>query len=151
MDIASVILVSLLLLFAAVGLMLSHVRSWRAFQQAELHAEEFDYRRRQFRRRMQTSAMLALLAVAVFVGYLLTVWLRSAWFAPVYWIAVMGVACWVALLAVVDIWATRHHFGRLRHDCLVEQAKLKAEIRRIQSVRGNGKAGTRHEGRGIKD
>ncbi len=144
MDISSVILVSVLLLLAASGLMVSHVWTWRAFQQEELDAEEFDYRRRQFRRRMQTSAMLGLLAAAVLVGYVLTVWLRSGWFALVFWMAVIGVACWVALLAAVDIWATKHHFGRLRHHCLVEQAKLQAEIRRIQAVRGNGKAGGRN-------
>ena len=56
---------------------------------------------------------------------------------------------WVALLALVDMWATKHHFGRLRHRCLVEQAKLEAEARRIRSVRGNGKAGkVYHEEKG---
>ena len=144
MDISSVVLVSTTLLLAAVVLMISHVRSWRAFQQEPLDAEDFDYRRRQFRRRMQTSAMLALLAVALLVGYVLTVWLGPDNFVVVFWIAVMAVACWVALLAAVDIWATRHHFGRLRHHCLVEQAKLQAELRRIQAVRGNGKAGKAH-------
>lgn len=151
MDLASVILVSVLLLLAAVGLMISHVRAWRAFQQQDLDPEEFDYRRRQFRRRMQTSAMLGLLGVALSVGYRLTVWLGPEIFVTVFWIAVMLVACWVALLGLVDIWATKHHFGRLHHNCLVEQAKLKAEIRRIQSVRGNGKAGTKDEGLGIRD
>ena len=49
--------------------------------------------------------------------------------------------CWVALLALVDVWATKHHFNRLQHRCQIEQAKLEAELRRIQSVRGNGKKG----------
>jgi hypothetical protein len=39
----------------------------------------------------------------------------------------------------MDIWATKRHFGRLRQDCLVEQAKLESQIRRIQAIRGNGK------------
>lgn len=141
-DIVSVIVTSVFLLLAAVGLLVSHVRSWREFQRQESNAEEFDYRRRQFRRRMQTSAMLALLAIAISVGYMLTVWLRSGWFAAVYWSAVMLVVCWVALLAVVDMWATRHHFGRLRYEHRVEQAKLQAELRRARAVRGNGKAGS---------
>ena len=68
MDLYSLALMSSLLLLAAVGLMVSHVRSWRAFQRTNLAAEEFDYRRRQFRRRMQTSAMLGILAVAMFAG-----------------------------------------------------------------------------------
>ena len=90
---------------------------------------------------MQTSAMLGLLAVAVLVGYVLTVWLRSGSFAVIYWMGVMGLACWIALLAMMDFWATKHHFGRLRHDCLVEQAKLQSQLRQIQAVRGNGKGG----------
>jgi hypothetical protein len=142
MDVFSVIIVSTILLLAAVGLMISHVRSWRTFQKESLEAEDFDYRRRQFRRRMQTSAMLALLAVALLVGYALPVWLGPA-AVTAYWIVVMAVACWVALLAAVDIWATRHHFARLRHHSLVEQTKLQAELRRIQAVRGNGKAGSK--------
>ena len=139
MDLSSVIFVSVLLLLAAGGLMISHVRTWRAFQQEQLDPREFDYRRRQFRRRMQTSAMLAVLAGALFIGHLLTLWLESQLFAVVFWGGVMLVLCWVGLLAAADIWATKHHFGRLRHECLVEQARLHAELRRIQAVRGNGK------------
>lgn len=141
MDSFSVFAVSILLLLAAAGLMVSHVRIWRAFQEQSLDEEDFDYRRRQFRRRMQTSAMLGLLGIAMPLGCFLTEWIRSGWFAALYWCGVMGVACWVGLLALVDIWATKHHFGRLRHTCIVEQAKLKHEIDRIQSIRGNGEKG----------
>ena len=139
MDVSSVIVVSGLLLLAAVVLMVSHVRAWRAARQKQLDAEEFDYRRRQFRRRMQTSAMLGVLAVAMLVGYVLTFWLSSKVFALAFWTAIILVVVWTCLLALVDIWATKHYFGRLRHDTLVEQAKLRAEIRRMQAFRGNGK------------
>ncbi len=138
MDLPTVIIVSLLLLVAAGVMMLSHVRAWRAFRQQMLDAEDFDYRRRQFRRRMQTSAMLGLLAVALPVGIVLTNWLRSGWFVLFYCLAMIVVVFWVILLALVDAWATKHHFGRLRHQCMVEKLKLEAEIRRIQAVRGNG-------------
>ncbi len=88
---------------------------------------------------MQTSAMLALLAVALTLGDAVTRWwIRSPWFAAVYWLGVMLLACWVGLLALVDIWATKHYYGRLRHNCLVERVKLEAELRRLQSVEGNG-------------
>jgi len=139
MDIYSVIVVSVILLLTATGLLLSHVWAWRAFQQQPLEAEELDFRRRQFRRRMHTSAMLGLLAIAVLIGYVLTWWLRSGWFALVFWTAVMVLACWVMLLAAMDIWATKRHFGRLRQHYVIEQAKLEAQIRRIQALRGNGK------------
>jgi hypothetical protein len=147
MDLSTVIVVSSLLLLAAAVMMLSHLRAWRTFQQqlpengdcplSPADTEELDYRRRQFRRRMQTSAMLGLLAFAL-PGIFLTAWLRSGWFFLIYCVAVILGVCWVLLLALVDVWATKHHFGRLRHQCLVEKLKLNAEVRRIQAARGNG-------------
>jgi hypothetical protein len=139
MQIYSVIAVTAVLLLAAGGLLASHVWVWRASRRQKLDPQELDYRRRQFRRRMHTSAMLGLLAVVTLGGYLLTLWFRSAWLIVVFSGSVMVLACWVVLLALLDMYATKQHFGRLRQDCLVEQAKLEAELRRIQAVRGNGK------------
>ncbi len=142
MDFHIVLAVSFVLLLAAAWMISSHLRAWKSSREKELDAKEFDYRRRQFRRRMQTSVMLAMLAVALSVGYAATNWwIRSGWFAAVFWLATMLLACWASLLALVDIWATKHYYGRLRHDCLVERAKLEAELRRVQSVGGNGRKG----------
>ena len=150
MDFFATLAVSLTLLLAAGVMMISHVRAWRSFRGKELDAEEFDYRRRQFRRRMQTSAMLAVLAVALSAGHAATNWwINSGWFAALFWLATMLVACWVGLLALVDIWATKHYYGRLHHNCLVERAKLEAELRRVQSVGGNGRK--RGQGSGVRD
>jgi hypothetical protein len=134
-----IVVVAALLLLAAAVLIVSHVRSWRTSQQVESEPEEFDYRRRQFRRRMQTSAMLGVLGVVVLVGYVLTVWLRSGWVATISGLAAIGLVGWIALLALADVWATKHHFGRQHDRCLIEQAKLRAEIRRIEAFRNNGK------------
>ena len=132
-------MVSLFLLLCAAGLMISHVRTWRLFRRQDVAAEELDYRRRQLRRRMQTSAMLALLAVALFAGRLILT-TGPPLLALIFWVGVLLVVGWVGLLALVDIWATKHHFGRLRQTYLIEEAKLQAELRRIQAARGNGKA-----------
>jgi MFS family permease len=139
-SIVSVVLVAVVLLLTAGAMMVSHVRAWRAFFRDEaLDAEEFDYRRRQYRRRMQTSAMLGILGAAILIGYLLTIWLRSPAFTVIFWIGVILLLFWTCLLALVDIWATKHHFNRQHDHCLVEQAKLRAEIQRMQAFRGNGK------------
>ena len=66
MDIWSSLLTSALLLLAALGLMYWHVLSWRRAELADLAAGELDFYRRQFRRRIQTSAMLGILAVMIF-------------------------------------------------------------------------------------
>lgn len=147
MDIWQTVVISLVILLASTVLLISHVRTWRAMQAEPLEPEDREYRRRQFRRRMHTSAMLGLLAVVTLAGYLLTLQFRSGWLALVFSGSVMVLACWVVLLALMDMWATKRHFGRLRQDCLVEQAKLEAELRHIQAVRGNGKAKPMRPGR----
>jgi len=139
MDIWSTLLISLLLLLAALGLMYWNVWSWQRARSADLAAGELDFYRHQFRRRIQTSAMLGILAVCLFTGEMLTRWIHSQPFFIIYWGAALLLVIWVALLAGVDIWATKYHFGQLRQKCLIEQAKLHAEIRRVQSLRGNGK------------
>lgn len=139
MDLLQTIVVSLVILLGSAVLLSSHVHTWRAVQAEPLEPEERDYRRRQYRRRMQCSSMLGLLAVAIVVGRLLIDIFRSLPLVVfVYWSAVVLVVLWIGLLAVVDMVATKRHFVRLRDHCLIEQAKLQAELRRRQ---GNGHAG----------
>jgi hypothetical protein len=139
MDIWSSLLISLFLLSTALGLMYWHVHSWRSAQTADMEPNELDFYRRQFRRRIQTSAMLGILGVILFCGELLALWISSQLFFIIYWSVALLLVIWLALLALVDIWATKYYFGQLRHKCFIEQTKLNAEIRRIQSIRGNGK------------
>jgi hypothetical protein len=130
---------ALVLLLASAGLMGWHVRTWRCFRQAAQEGQEHDFRRRQFRRRMQSSAMLGLLAIAIFGGY----WITSPPLPPlgvlVYWGCTLLLVVWLAMLAVVDAIATRHHYAQLRDACLVEQIRLRAELQRVERARGNGK------------
>ncbi len=141
MDLWTAALVSLLLLGCAAALMVAHVRTWRHAIGCAATREELDYRRRQYRRRMQTSAMMAVLAIALFVGEWLTGMVASRWFAIVYWAAALVLVGWVGLLALVDMLATKFHYDRVRHDYVLERAKLEAELRRIQHSQGNGQSG----------
>jgi hypothetical protein len=138
-DYGSSILISLVLLLSSGGLMAWHVAAWRRLWSHEAEARERHYRRRQFVRRMQTSAMLGLLGVAIIVGQVLTPWLRSLMFTVLFWGGVLVLVLWMGLLALADIVATQQHFGRLHNETLVERAKLQAEARRLQAGRGNGK------------
>ena len=90
--------------------------------------------------------MLGLMAVAVLVGQLGIARIESKLLASAYWGAVLLMVGWVGLLAAADVLATKHHFTRLRQTYLVEQAKLHAELRRMQAARGNGKAPKRNRG-----
>lgn len=117
-----------------------------------------DFYRRQFRRRMQTSAMLALLAAALPAGH----WIvlkgterpQSDWpkWGIVFWGVVVLILIWVGVLALVDLWASRYFFGRLRQRNWLERTRLEGQLRRMQAG-GNGKPpGTpRRKGPELKD
>jgi hypothetical protein len=137
----SSILVGLLLFAVGAWLMHSHVRTWRTMQQqkTEMEPRERNYRLRQFRRRTQTSAMLGLLGVAILLGHLLSVLSAPPLLMFIFWGGVMLMAVWLGLLAVADMIATRQYFSRLKQDYLIQQARLQAELRRLQRTRDDGR------------
>jgi hypothetical protein len=138
MDMFSVIAFTLFVVLSAAGLMAWHVRAWRASARSADDQEEFLYHRRQFRRRMQTSAMLGVLGVGVLVGRLLMNLPLPRVFLLSYWAGVLLLLVWLALLALVDIWATKFYFGRLRDRVRLEQAQLRAVAERRLAERDNG-------------
>ena len=138
MDFASSTLVALILCLSAAALIFWHIRTWRALQSEPLGPRERDFRRRQYRRRMQTSAMLGVLGAAIFVGQLLMLWIHSRLFFAIYWGGVLLLVLWMALLALADIVATQFHYSREKTENVIERAKLQAEIRR-RAAHGNGK------------
>jgi len=141
-ELWSSILVGLLLVFVAAWFVRWHASAWRALGQraSQLDPEELDFRRRQLRRRTQTSAMLGLVGVGMLVGRLLIVWRAPPTLILVFWGGVVLLVLWLGLLAVADIVATRYYFSRLRRDYLVEQARLQAQLRGMERTRGNGQA-----------
>jgi hypothetical protein len=143
-------------LACALGLMVWHVRSWRAQQAGSLDPQELGFRRRQFRRRMQTSTMLAVVAAALPIG----VWILPHWpkVGVFFWGAVLFSLMWIGVLGLADMWATKHYYGKIRDDYRIEQARLEAELRRIRDVQaevrrardgsGNGKPSGTYPGKG---
>ena len=142
MELWSSILVGLLLILAAACFVRWHVRAWRALaaRARGMDPAELDFRRRQLRRRTQTSGMLGLVGIAMLVGRLLIVWRAHPTLILLFWGGVVLLVLWLGLLAVADMVATRYYFGRLRQSYLVEQARLRAQLRRMEKTRGNGRA-----------
>lgn len=141
-EVWSSVLIGLLLLAAAGWWTSSHLRTWRTVQRHrdQVEPKEFDYRRRQFRRRMQTTAMLGLLGLGILAAQLVSVLPVPPQVIVISWGVVMLLAVWLGLLAVADLVSTRYYFGRLKHDNFLEQVRLQAELRRLQRLRGNGHA-----------
>ena len=114
-------LVSLALLAAAAGLMVWHTLAWRRSQQMPREGRDLNFRHRQFRRRMWTSATLAAIALLLPLGEFLVPRIHSRLFGLLYWAGVLLGLCYVCLMAVLDMLATRFYYSRLQQDCRVQQ------------------------------
>lgn len=121
--------VAFVLVAVGTAWMIRHVRLWRRVQRTVIDPREWDYRRRQYVRRMQTSALLAVLGAAIFVG----TWVaRPPMLVVGYWTVVLGLTGWLMLLAAADALATRLHFGRMEDECAIAKSRLEAELRRLR-------------------
>jgi len=128
-------LVAVVIVLSAAALAWWHLGVRWSHRRTDLTPAQHEFYRRQFRRRIQVSAMLG------FLGVLLATdsWLQQPMVHVVVWAGMLIVLLWIILLALVDAMATRLHFDRLRSDYMVERATLEAEARRLRSVGGNGK------------
>jgi hypothetical protein len=117
---------------AALWLIRVHWQHWQEVDADEsLPPRERDHLRRRHSRRMQTSTMLGFIGVAILAGRL---------FPPddpsiitiLYWFGVALLVVWMALLAMVDMIATRLYYGSMRRKADFERTKLEAQLQRIQ-------------------
>ena len=141
MELWSSILVALVLIAMSVWLVRWHIAGWRLLveRRSQVAPVELDYRARQLRRRLQSSVMLGLVGLGMLAGRLLIVWRAPPWMILLFWAGVMLLVVWLALLALVDIIATGYYFARLREGYQLEQARLQAQVRRMERTRGNGR------------
>ena len=129
------ILFGLFLIAFAVMMLVRNQAAWRSAQTDALEGSEREFLSRQHRRRRQTCVMIAIVGVAVILG----IWVTDVRAAAAYWLGVVLLVCWMALLAVVDLVATRMHFGRLHRDQQAERIVLEAELDQIRRRGSNGR------------
>lgn len=134
-------LTPLLLATLALGLIASHVVAWRRAQRQQLPATELEFRRKQFRRRVQASGMLALAAAAVGLGQWIP-WRERPSLYVAFWFGTGVLLLWVVALALGDAWASSIHFRRLWDERHVARAELQAELERLRAKQ-NGRASSR--------
>ena len=114
--VSSILLISVALLLTALAMIQSHRSTWREIQEQEQQHDPVDlaFYRRQFRRRVQMSAMLGVLAVALAAGHFLSYWIGSNWFELIFWGVALILTCWLGALAVVDFLDTKQFINRQR-------------------------------------
>lgn len=136
-------LVAAALVAASAGLIAWNVREWRAAAAGGGERGELDFRRRQFRRRVQTSGLLGVLGLLILGGQ----WIaaeRAPNLFVFYWVGVAVLTLWMALLALGDLLATRLYAGRQQRRWLNEQLVSRAALERSRKQRasqGNGREG----------
>ena len=102
-----------------------HLRSWAA-RQAEGMTEPADllHYHSQYRRRLQTSALIVVIGILIFVGDVISKQIGPGLFG-IYWIGVLCLVAYLVLLAVLDGLATATHTR-------AALARLRAQRRQLE-------------------
>jgi len=128
-----------LLVIVAVLFLAWHFLAWQKVgAKPDLDGAEWNFRRRQFLRRLQVSGMLLILGVLLFVGQFLFSGTEHPGWAIAYWLAVAVITFWMILAAVADMLAGISYFGRLKTQADIERIRLSAIINRFYRIHGNG-------------
>jgi VIT1/CCC1 family predicted Fe2+/Mn2+ transporter len=124
-------IVSLLLIGLSGVLLDSHRRSWRAAQQNEsISPADLRFARSQYRRRTQASGTIGVLGAVLGVYPLVP---HAPLAITLYLVAITLACLAIMLLAVLDAWASRQNFMRLRGEQLATQVKLARDLDREQT------------------
>lgn len=138
LNFATLVLLPSAVVALGLGLLISHLRTWRDKRRQLAAGDEYRYHRRRFLRRMQTSAMLTLAGLALFIGQLIP---PHAWpsLFVFFWCGVALLLAWVVVLALADAAATRAYLGRLERQRNAERAALEQELIRLRRRGQNSK------------
>jgi hypothetical protein len=114
----------------ALTMLVAHARTWRRARARRLSAADFMFQEGQFRRRMQASSLLALVAPTMLVGVRVPAHESPKIFMAL-WLVVALATCWVAWLAFLDALASARHFHRLSRERSIDRARLRSELDRL--------------------
>lgn len=120
-----------------------HLQSWRRHS-ADPALDDTDRRhyRRQFRRRMQASGIILVIGIMLPLGDSIIPWDKEdVSIITLYWLFVLGLTCWVLLLAMGDLFSTRTQSRAALSRLQSKQRELQAEADRLR-------AATRKDGNG---
>jgi hypothetical protein len=136
-------LIGAVLVAVGVAMMLAHRRAW-ARQRVDPGLNDQDRRRMaaRFRRRMQTSGMLAIIGVMVGVGDA-QVWKLGPIVATVYWIAVLMAGMWLLLLGLGDLAAVRVDSRMTREELQRigdKRRELESQVEQLRRTGDNGRS-----------
>jgi len=123
-----------------------NVLGWRRWRN-EPPSLERDFRRRQFRRRIQASGLLTLMAPAVYFGQRIDRGQDPSRFV-FWWCGLAGLVLWLVLLALADALSTLIFSQRVIREDRTARALLRTELaRQAQAARDSASPPPAHNGR----
>ncbi len=126
------LLFSLFLGCGAVVMFLSVWRTWKHQQRTCDQEKELHYHQGVFLRRIQSAAMLALIAILLPLGPVF--FLNSLVGKIVFLLAILLLIFWMVALALADMLIARFHWQRLQDQCKLERLKLELAIRQQRTT-----------------
>lgn len=127
----SAMLFPLAIILLAIGLFIGNVRTWRIDRDRE-QGDERDFAQRRFRRRLQTTGMLIVLAIGLCLGQLIP-WREHPSLFVLFWFIMLLILGWMVLLALGDLMVGRQHLARLTRERRIAEAQLNAELQRLKN------------------
>lgn len=106
---------------------------------ADADTLEKQHAARQTRRRLQISVLLILIGILIPLGDLLPFFRQAPIAFVFFWVSVMFLAGWVALLGFADLASARAYHSRAYRDLQQQKAKLDAELARARAQRGGSR------------
>ena len=106
----------------------SHRHSWReARASAALSERDRRFARSMYLRRMQASGMIGVMGAAIGIWPMVQGH-QQPWRLALYTAILLAACAWIMLLAMLDVWATRRHYQRVRSEQLAKQLQLTVEM-----------------------
>ena len=133
-------LVGLVLIVMGLGLMRWHFVGWREQREdPSLTESERGLYARRYRRRMQTSGLLAVLGILLGLGDVIVAQQISPLLFLAWILAMLLLVCWIILLAVGDMASTAVHSRQQLARVRQEQRALELRLEEMKSRRSNGR------------
>ena len=111
----------------------SHWRTWVRQQQEFIDdPRELRHLQSRFRRRAQTSGLIALIGLLIPLADLPIVWKQNPVLCSILWIAICCVCLWIMVLALGDLVATRAHARATLFRLQAHKNELMNQLQRLR-------------------
>ena len=120
-------------------LLWTHIRAWRGQKHdPSLEAADREHYHRRYRRRMQTSGMIALLGILIPLGDAVIPWREAPAMFAVYWGMLLLLAFWVGVQGLGDLFSTGAHSRAALARIREQQRELQQQLAKSKRRGSNG-------------